>query len=145
MSRKNRFLAIVALAAAAALYADADKTPPAPADLRVLWTDDGRPVTGIAGSSIEIGYVLRNQGGRDAFAVVLRALTALGPATPPTRLQPGPAAGKQFQRVLRLALAPGMRELCVEATLQNLSLEDPVDPNPADNRACRSVAVREKQ
>jgi hypothetical protein len=38
-----------------------------------------------------------------------------------------------------------MRELCLDAALQNLRAEDPADPNPGDNRVCRAVKVRPRE
>lgn len=115
---------------------------PTPPDLAVSWTDSGGAVSGAAGETVEIGHVIRNLGGRDAFAVISRAGTTLGPI-PRARIQPGPAAGKRLKRNLSLALAVGMSELCVEVSLQNVSLDDPPDPNLKNNRVCRRVAVQE--
>jgi hypothetical protein len=42
---------------------------------------------------------------------------------------------------LDLPLAVGMREVCVEARLQNLAEDDPPDPEPANNRRCRRLDV----
>jgi hypothetical protein len=119
-------------------------TTPPPPDLRVAWSDGGKDLEGDAGATVPIGYVIRNVGGRDAFAVVIRITTALGPVAP-VRLQPGPNAGASVERQGSVSLAVGMRELCVDVTLQNVALEDPPDPNLADNRVCRAVRVREKK
>ena len=115
---------------------------PTPPDLAVVWSKSSAVVSGAAGETIEIGYVIRNLGGRDAFAVISRVSTTLGPI-PRARIQPGPEAGKSVERVLSLPLAVGMSELCIEVILQNVSLDDPSDPNLKNNRACRPVAVRE--
>jgi hypothetical protein len=57
-------------------------------------------------------------------------------------VQPGPAAGKALTNHFNLPLAEGMREVCVDVHLQNVSAEDPPDPNPADNRICRAVQIK---
>ncbi len=114
---------------------------PAPADLRVTWTDRGEPLAGPAGSTREIPYLIRNVGGREAFAVVVRIRTALGSVGPPARVQPGPDAGKTLAQHFGLALARGIREVCIDVQLQNVSAEDPPDPNPSDNRVCRVIQV----
>ena len=132
----------VALTVAALLVLIAAAPPPA--DLRVLWSDKGGDLEGDAGATVPIAYTIRNVGGRDAFSVVIRTTTALGPAAP-VRLQPGPAAGATFERTGAISLALGMRELCIDVTLQNVSVEDPPDPNLNDNRICRGVKVREKK
>ena len=124
-------IAILALAAA----------PPPPPDLRVAWTDGGKDLEGDAGVTVPIAYTIQNVGGRDAFAVVVRLTTALGPVAP-IRLQPGPAAGGVLPRSQTVSLAVGMRELCVDVALQNVALEDPPDPNLTDNRICRGVKVK---
>jgi hypothetical protein len=129
--------------------ATADADAPAPADLRLEWLlEDGvvaeAPVVqGAPGEVVELAYRLRNVGGQEAFAAVVRADTALGPVGAAERLEPGPEAGKSFRRVLALPLAEGMRELCLQARLQNRRAEDPPDPNPDDNRVCRRVVVDE--
>lgn len=129
--------------ASAALLLLVSAAPP-PADLRLAWSDNGADLEGDAGATVPIGYTIRNVGGRDAFAVVIRMTTALGPVAP-MRLQPGPAAGATFERTGAVSLAVGMRQLCIDATLQNVSLEDPPDPNLNDNRICRGVRVKEKK
>jgi hypothetical protein len=118
---------------------------PSPADIRLEWVDGGAPVEGEAGQTVEIPYHLRNVGGQDAFAVLLRAHTALGPLGRTLRLEPGPRAGETMARQVSLPLAEGVRELCLEATLQNLTPSDPSDPDPRDNRICRGVRVRPAQ
>lgn len=133
--RYLRLLVIALLTVAAA---------PPPPDLRVAWSDGAKELEGEAGITVPIGYAIRNVGGRDAFAVVVRVFTALGPVAP-IRLQPGPAAGAALERQGTVSLAIGMRELCIDVTLQNVNIEDPPDPNLADNRICRVVKVREKK
>jgi hypothetical protein len=128
------FLAPLALLLATA-------TPP---DVRLDWINAADVITGEAGKTIEMRYAVRNVGGKPAFAVVLRNVTSLGPLGEPIRVQPGPEPGKKMERVLSFALAPGMRELCVEATLQNRNLDDPLDPTPSNNRICRVVRVTER-
>jgi hypothetical protein len=119
-----------------------------PPDLRLEWLAGGAPVTGAtaavrarAGETVTVPYRLRNVGGSDAFTAILEARTALGRTGPPERLQPGPAAGSASDRSLTLAVADGMRELCLDARLQTLEPQDPGDPNPRDNRICRPVEV----
>jgi hypothetical protein len=125
-----------------------DATGPPP-DLYLEWIVNGRavtdapPITGASGETVELAYRIRNVGGRDAFCVVITAQTALGRVSPPRRIQPGPKAGAAFDRTLSMALARGMRELCVEVALQNLDAEDPEDPEPANNRRCRRVQTNE--
>ncbi len=131
------FLSLLAISAAAA--------ESAPSDLRLEWVDTLPVVEGTAGATIELKYLLRNLGGRDAFAVILKSHTSLGPAGAPLRLQPGPAAGRAMERKLALPLAIGMRELCIEASLQNRQSDEPADPNLRDNRICRAVRVTEAQ
>jgi len=113
-----------------------------PADLRLEWAVAKDSIDGRAGETVEIRYLLRNVGGADAFAAVLSTSTALGPQGAPRRVQPGPRAGDSLALTLSLPLAEGMRELCIDAALQNLRAEDPADPNPGDNRICRTVKVR---
>jgi hypothetical protein len=120
----------------------ATATPP---DVRLDWINAADVITGEAGATIEMRYSVRNVGGAPAFAVVLRNVTSLGPLGEPLRVQPGPEPGKKMDRVLSFALAPGMRELCVEATLQNRNLDDPLDPTPSNNRICRVVRVTERK
>lgn len=125
---------------------------PAPPDLRLEWQDRGRgaslegaPVHGPAGETISIPYRLRNVGGSEAFAVILDARTALGAVGRAIRLQPGPAAGDAVDRTLKLPLARGMRELCIDARLQTLDPGLPTDPHPEDNRICRKVEIVEEE
>lgn len=152
MSREHRpnelavALALALLAASALAPGRAWAGADSPPDLRLEWLIDGAAANGPApalrgraGETIEIPYRLRNVGGADAFAVVLEARTALGRAGRPVRLQPGPAAGAADDRTLRLAVAAGMRELCIDARLQTLEPDQPVDPNRHDNRICRPV------
>jgi hypothetical protein len=91
-----------------------------------------------------VRYVLRNVGGRDAFAAVIRAFTALGPVGQVLRLEPGPAAGDGVDLKLQLPVAAGMREVCVEASLQGRSSTEPADPHQGDNRTCQAVVVTEE-
>ena len=132
------FLVLVCLAAQPASAAP-PRTPP---DLEITWVDDGHSLAGKSGETLQIRYRISNLGGTDAFAVIARASTTLGPISP-ARIQPGPAAGKRFERSFGLALADGMKELCVDVQLQNVALDDPPDPNLRNNRACRHVAVRD--
>jgi hypothetical protein len=113
----------------------------APADLRLQWVGPPAAVRGPAGSTMELRFQIRNVGGKDAFATIVKAHTTLGPLNAPARVQPGPRAGALVERKLAVALADGMREICVEASLQNRSDGDPPDPNPVDNRICRPVNV----
>lgn len=133
-------LTVVALTGTApSLYAaNGSTTPP---DLRLEWLDPAEAIEGTAGETVELRYQLRNIGGRDAFAVVVRAHTSLGEPRRPERLQPGPKAGEKADRKLPLALAVGMREICIDVTLQNLSAEEPGDANVKDNRICRPIRV----
>lgn len=122
-----------------------------PPDLRLEWSSGGHDpgaaeaVRGRRGETLRIPYRLRNVGGSDAFAVVVEAHTALGPVADRERLQPGPAAGAAIDRILSLALATGMRELCIDARLQTMEPEDAGDPNPQDNRICRKVEVEQQR
>lgn len=137
---------VLAVSGLTAAHAEADgRTPP---DLRLEWRVDGASdsaaapaVRGREGETVEVSYRLRNVGGSDAFAVVLEARTALGPVGRPVRLQPGPAAGAAADRTHRLAIAAGMRELCIDARLQTLEPDHPGDPSNHDNRICRPVEV----
>jgi|SRR5687768_16040954 len=133
-------LVVSAIAGASPGAVPAGPPAPLPADLRLEWRDPRNVIEGSAGDTVEVRYRLRNIGGRDAFAVVVRAHTSLG-AGSPERLQPGPKAGASHERHLSIALATGMRELCIEAMLQNLDATDPPDPNPRDNRICSPVHV----
>lgn len=116
----------------------------APPDVRLDWINAPDVITGEAGKTIEIRYTVRNVGGSPAFAVVLRNVSSLGALGEPVRVQPGPEPGRKMERSLSFALASGMRELCVEATLQNRNLDDPLDPTPSNNRICRVVRVTER-
>lgn len=119
----------------------------APADLYLEWIVEGRGVSegpaieGDGGTTIRVEYRVRNVGGRDAFAVVASAHTALGRVGPPRRFEPGPRAGRGLAGTLTFALAEGMRELCLEVRLQNLEADEPEDPEPSNNRRCRPVRV----
>jgi hypothetical protein len=142
--RRSREPFGIALLVAAALLAGAAPPPP---DLLLEWIEGQRPTTsappvaGRAGEVVHLDYQVRNIGGRDAFAMLLSAHTALGRVAPPRRVQPGPARGHALPQRLDLPLAVGMREVCVEARLQNLSADDPPDPEPRNNRRCRRVEV----
>ncbi|MBZ0089314.1 MAG: hypothetical protein K8H90_02935, partial [Thermoanaerobaculia bacterium] len=96
------------------------------------------------GETVRLRFRLRNVGGEGAFAAVLAAATALGPQGAPERIQPGPRAGESLARSLRLPLAEGMRDLCIDAALQRPRPADPGDPNPGDNCICRPVRVAAK-
>lgn len=139
-----RTRAVAILATFAVAFAVTADSPPPPADLRVAWTDKGEPLAGEAGQTVPVQYVIRNLGGQNAFAVIVKIRTVLGPVGPAVRVQPGPDAGKALTNEFRLALADGMRELCIDVQLQNLSAEDPPDPNLKDNRVCRPVRVGEQ-
>ncbi|MCH9647904.1 MAG: hypothetical protein K0U98_06670 [Deltaproteobacteria bacterium] len=131
---------------------------PSVADLRLEWAEgrggegpsgslggsspQGGEIHGTEGEAVSVAYRLRNIGGSNAFAAVVESWTALGREGRPLRLQPGPAAGEIQKRHLELALASGMRELCVEVRLQTLEAGSPGDPNPKDNRICRRVIVQ---
>jgi hypothetical protein len=142
----RRLLRFIVLIAVAAPVASAESGPPDPsADLRLEWRDPASAVDGVAGSTVELPYRLRNVGGRDAFAVVLKTHTSLGAPQQPERVQPGPKAGATMERTISLPLATGMREVCVEAMLQTLAADEPTDPTLKDNRICRPVRVREPQ
>ena len=139
-------LAFAGLALAGGVSLAAEAAPP---DLRLEWLVHGKavregvePLHGRRGETVAIAYRLRNVGGSDAFTVILESRTALGRAARPERVHPGPDAGKADDRSLRLALAEGMRELCIDARLQTLAADDPGDPNAQDNRICRRVEVR---
>lgn len=116
----------------------------APADLRLEWPDGRREreaLRGRAGETVGLDYVVRNVGGRDAFAAIVSSHTALGRLRPDERLNPGPEAGRQVERQLRVALADGMRELCLQVRLQTLEAGEPADPNRDDNRLCCAVEI----
>jgi hypothetical protein len=113
--------------------------------LRLEWGGTETSIDGRTGETVELSFRLRNVGGQDAFAALLSASTALGPQGSPQRLQPGPRAGESLTRKLLLPLAEGMREVCIDASLQNLRAEDPADPNPGDNRICRAVKVKARE
>lgn len=147
--RTRVFAALGALLLVApAMPAAAANVPAAPPDLHLEWLEGGVPtrdapgLEGEAGQTLTLRYVVRNVGGSDAFAVVLAENTSLGRLSAPRRVQPGPAAGAALARLLRLSLAPGIREVCIQATLQTERLADPEDPNPENNVLCRRVRVR---
>lgn len=133
-------LAGLGLAATSALPAGVGPT----ADVRLEWSAPEPAIEGPAGETVQLRFRVRNVGGQAAYAVVLTISTALGPQGAPQRIQPGPGAGESVSRTLALPLAEGMRELCIDALLQNLRAEDPADPNPGDNRICRVVRVQAK-
>lgn len=128
---------------AAALVARMAAT--APPDIRLEWVGGAAAVDAEAGATVELRYLVRNTGGSEAFAVVLRSFSSLGPLGDPVRIQPGPAAGASVGRKLSFAAAGGIREVCVEASLQNRNRDDPLDPTPSDNRICRVVRVKPRQ
>ena len=127
------------------LFATAAAAAPPPPDIRLEWAGGAAPVEGPAGKVVDLGYAVRNVGGETAFAVVIRTLTSLGPHGQPVRLQPGPDPGAQFDRTLAITLARGIREVCVEADLQNRNRDDPLDPTPSDNRICRVLRVADRE
>jgi hypothetical protein len=110
-------------------------------DLLLRWTTPGGPVRGVAGTAVELHYELTNAGGDPAFAVIVRAQTTIGEIGQPARLQPGPAAGAAIRRKVAFSLVRGMREICVDAVLQNRGGEDPPETNIANNRVCRAITV----
>jgi hypothetical protein len=142
----GRALGTACLAIALASGAAPSPAQPGP-DLRLEWLEAGRaraqapPLEGRSGERITVAYRLGNSGDRDAFAVILQAFTALGPYGSAERVEPGPATNQRIDRALTLVLSEGMRELCLEARLQNRSAGDPSDPRPHDNRICRRIQV----
>lgn len=134
---RARTLILIASFAASAARAES------PPDLRLEWIGGPTLVRGTTGDTVDLRYRIRNLGGRDAFASVLKTLSSLGAVGEPLRIQPGPAAGRHLDGPLKIVLATGMRELCIEILLQNRTREDPADPTPGDNRACRPVKVEE--
>ena len=149
LRRLANYLRLVTLVLALAVpsparASEAGATPP---DLRLEWVIDGRrvrtpdAVRGTAGEVLQFEYVLLNVGGAPAFAAVLSATTTLGPLPASHRLQPGPQPGQSVRRSLRLALATGMRQVCVQVRLQTARAADPGDPSPEDNLLCREVIV----
>lgn len=143
----HRLTRIVAATVLLVSGAGASLAVDAPPDLRLEWLVHGHPTTtagpvsGRAGVTLRLAYQLRNVGGSQAFAVEISAYTTLGSLGEPQRVEPGPRAGEEMPRWLDLPLARGMREVCLIARLQTLNEDDPRDPNPADNRLCRSVRV----
>lgn len=138
-SRWPSALRTALLASAVLSFSVAADPPP---DLRLQWTTAGTPVSGVAGSSAELDYELTNVGGSRAFAVILNVHTTVGRVGPPLRLQPGPAAGASVQRRVSFALVRGMREICVDATLQTRGEREPLEANLQNNRICRAVVVQ---
>jgi hypothetical protein len=142
----GRTVAVACLAFALSWCASPSPAQQGP-DLRLEWLHEGRartqapPLEGRSGERLEVSYRLGNSGDRDAFAVILRAFTALGPQGTPERVEPGPAVSQQIDRTVTIVLSEGMRELCLEARLQNRSAGDPPDPRPHDNRICRRIQV----
>jgi hypothetical protein len=134
---RDRF--VVALLIAAPLFAAA----PAPADLRLQWggKEKSSEVRGRAGTTVEVPYEISNVGGSPAFAVVVTARTTVGPVGAPARIQPGPPSGGTVSRRASFALVRGMRELCIDAVLQQRAGTEPPDPDLANNRICRPIAV----
>jgi hypothetical protein len=128
---------LMAMLASAPASAEAE---PAPPDLRLEWREPAA-VIGAAGETVDVRFRLRNVGGSPAFAVVQKTHSALGPYGQPVRLQPGPKAGQTLERTVSLALATGMKELCIEVALQTVDVDDPSDPNVADNRICRAIQI----
>lgn len=130
-------------------------TPSAAADLRILFRSPAVPaaerrelrertlpaITGEAGSVCSVAFTILNTGGADAYAVVVDAYTALGPAGVARRFQPGPGAGRSVEGAVHLPLFVGMRELCLKARLQTVTDDAMGDPNPRDNQACRPLVV----
>ena len=110
-------------------------------DLLLRWMAPAGPVRGVAGTAVELHYELTNAGGGVAFAVIVRAQTTVGEIGQPARLQPGPAAGAAIRRKVAFSLVRGMREICVDAVLQNRGGEDPPETNVANNRVCRAITV----
>jgi hypothetical protein len=113
----------------------------APPDLRLRWIPAASPVRGSVGETAELQYELSNAGGSPAFAVIVRVQTTVGPVGQPVRLQPGPAAGASMSRKVTLALVQGMREICIDAALQNRGGSDPPEANLENNRICRAISI----
>lgn len=137
-SRWLRALRTALLTSAAVSLSVAADTPP---DLHLQWSKTGSSVSGAAGSSAHLEYELTNVGGSGAFAVILNVYTTVGRVGPPLRLQPGPAAGASVQRKVSFALVRGMREICVDATLQTRGEREPLETNLQNNRICRAVVI----
>lgn len=134
-----RVAVTIAVAALAAIPCGAEGAPPPP-DLRLEWKS-ASPIEGRSGQVVLVPYRLRNIGGAHAFASILRVHTTLGPYDAAERIQPGPKAGQTIDRAINLALAVGIREVCVEVTLQTLAADERGDPNLKDNRVCAPVKV----
>lgn len=124
-------------------------------DLRLEWIEaDGdkerpqneltppTPIEGHAGETVRLKYRIRNVGSTDAFAVIVRVQTGLGATERPIRVQPGPSAGRAIERTVDVALAVGLAEICIGASLQTVRVDDPRDPFTEDNRICRRATVR---
>ena len=145
---EDRRRAALSLILAAAMAAPLPAAP-APADLRLQWAGEAaairRPVKGTAGTTVALPYEIVNVGGSDAFAVVVTSRTTVGPVGTPTRIQPGPQPGKAIGRKVSFALVRGMREICVDASLQHRAGGEPPDPDVANNRICRAIEVTPQQ
>lgn len=112
-----------------------------PADLRVRWESPEATVEGRAGMNVELSYEVANVGGAPAFAVVVSARSTVGAVGPPVRIQPGPKAGDAVKRKVSFALVRGMRELCLDAALQQRAGGEPPDPDLTNNRICRAITI----
>jgi hypothetical protein len=132
----------------ALLFLPAGPIPQPPADILIEWVDvepEAVPLEGESGTTTEVKYRVRNIGGTDAYAVLIRSYTALGPLGPSIRLRPGPRAGRDIERTLTVPLARGMRELCIEGRLQALDSTATEDPSPQNNRACRPIRIVDRR
>ena len=109
-------------------------------DLGLVWTNPtANPDEHETRQALRLTYRLFNQGDTDAYAVIVESRTALGALRPARRLEPGPRAGDVVDLAEQLSLVPGMRELCVEVKLQTLAAGAPQDPNPTNDRICRTL------
>lgn len=129
-------LLAVLLPASSALAADPTSAP----DLRLDWPG-ARTVVGQDQERLTLRYRVLNHGARDAFAVIVEASTNGKTIHHNHRFEPGPRKGQSVRGDLNITLTLDLKEICLEANLQTLRVDDPVDPNPHDNRVCRPVSV----
>ena len=109
-------------------------------DLLLEWPGS-HAVKGRDQERVTLPYLVLNHGNRNAFAVIVEASTNGKAFTHNRRFEPGPREGQSIRGDLTITLTLNLKEICLEAKLQTLRVDDPVDPNPQDNRVCRPVLV----
>ncbi len=129
-------LLVVLLFVSSAMAANDSNAP----DLRLDWPG-AKAIAGRDQEKLTLRYRVLNHGSRDAFAVIVESFTNGKTIHHNHRFEPGPRKGQSIRGDLTITLTLDLKEICLEAKLQTLRVDDPIDPNPQDNRVCRPVSV----